>query len=156
MIISSLLPSSSTSPFCCIICFFGIALSYCSQLYVMPYAIVVVCSWGGAIGVCIVLRITSIGTAVTTSRNGVASEPLATTSLNSATPPQDPSWSLVARLTAGSYISYEFGSTFHIVDQPNPNPRRTVRSWLSHLHFSYPCRLCGLPDMATQAIAQAR
>jgi len=31
-------------PLCCIICLFGITLSYCSQLYVMPYAIIVACS----------------------------------------------------------------------------------------------------------------
>ena len=74
-------------PLCCIIYLFGTTLSYCLQLYVMPYAIVVSCSpvviGGGSAPV--VCRITSIGTAVTTSRKGEASEALATTPPNTTT-----------------------------------------------------------------------
>lgn len=50
------LPTFLSLPLCCIICcFFGLTLSYCLQLYVMPYAVIVVCSpvvVGGVIGVC--------------------------------------------------------------------------------------------------------
>ena len=56
--------------------------------------------------------------------NGVASDRLATT-LDFAPPPQDLSWPFVA-IRLRNPTSHEFGSTLHIVYEPNPNPRRTV------------------------------
>ena len=98
----------------------------------MPYAVIVACSpvavGEGVIGACSFAEYvhTAIGTAATASRNGVARR--SSRHHLSSQLYKDLPWSLVARPTAEPHISYEFGSTFHIVDKPNPNPRRAVRS----------------------------
>ena len=84
----------------------------------MPYAIIVArAQLGSVIGASELRQ----RTATNCSHSGVAREHLATfPQLDDTT-----TGSILAarrRSTAEFYISYELGSTFHIVYEPNPNP----------------------------------